>query len=78
MATDMGCEDGGAAGVGTMRMQLVVEDGRRWWDGAVAAGCTIVEPYQRQFWGDDWGMLVDPFGIRWAVLQPGPESGARP
>ena len=28
-------------------------------------------PYERQFWGDDWGLLQDPFGIRWAILQPG-------
>jgi PhnB protein len=76
MATDMGCEDGAAAGVGSVHMQLVVADGRRWWDRAVVAGCTIVEPYRRQSWGDDWGMLVDPFGIRWAVLQPGPERAA--
>jgi PhnB protein len=82
MLTDMGCEDGagigagGAVEVGAMHMQLVVEDGRRWWERAVAAGCAVAAPYERQFWGDDWGMLVDPFGIRWAVLQPAPESAA--
>jgi PhnB protein len=73
MLTDMGCEEGGQGGVGNMHMQLVVEDGRLWWDRALAAGCTVEMPYERQFWGDDWGLLVDPFGIRWAVLQPGPE-----
>ncbi|MBB6227971.1 PhnB protein [Polymorphobacter multimanifer] len=52
-------------------LQLVVEDGQRWWDRAVAAGCTVLEPFQHQFWGDDWGMLQDPFGLHWAVLQPG-------
>jgi PhnB protein len=78
MATDMGCESAETSGVGTMHMQLVVDDGRRWWDRAVAAGCAVVEPYQRQFWGDDWGLLVDPFGIRWAVLQPGPGPAAQP
>jgi PhnB protein len=72
MLTDMGCEEGDPGG-GAIHMQLVVEDGRRWWDRAVAAGCTVAMPYERQFWGDDWGMLVDPFGIRWAVLEPGPE-----
>jgi PhnB protein len=74
MLTDMGCEDGTESGVGTMHMQLVVKDGRFWWDRALAAGCTAAMPYERQFWGDDWGMLLDPFGIRWAVLQPGPEK----
>ena len=56
-------------------LQLVVGDGQVWWDRAVAAGCTVDMPYQRQPWGDDWGLLRDPFGIKWAVLTPGPERG---
>jgi PhnB protein len=52
-------------------LQLVVVDGRAWWDRAVAAGCTVLAPYERQFWGDDWGLLSDPFGIKWAILQTG-------
>ena len=55
-------------------LQLVVADGRAWWDRAVAAGCTELAPYRRQFWGDDWGLLVDPFGIKWAILQPGHQA----
>lgn len=56
-------------------LQLVVGDGRMWFDRAVAAGCTVLEPFARQFWGDDWGLLQDPFGIKWAVLTPGPAQG---
>jgi PhnB protein len=74
MLTDMGCEAGAEGGIGSMHMQLVVGDGRFWWDRALAAGCTVAMPYERQFWGDEWGMLLDPFGIRWAVLQPGPKQ----
>ncbi len=55
-------------------LQLVVADGRAWFDRAVAAGCTAVSPFETQFWGDDWGLLRDPFGIHWAVLQPGPHN----
>jgi PhnB protein len=55
-------------------LQLVLSDGHLWWDRAVAAGCTVVAPYTRQFWGDDWGLLLDPFGIHWAVMQPGPQA----
>lgn len=55
-------------------LQLVVGDGQMWFDRAVAAGCTVLEPFGRQFWGDDWGLLQDPFGIKWAVLTPGPEQ----
>ncbi|MCC5987371.1 MAG: glyoxalase/bleomycin resistance/extradiol dioxygenase family protein [Pararhodobacter sp.] len=73
MLTDMGCEEVTDPGpLGRAHMQLIVEDGPMWWDRAIAAGCTVVMPYERQFWGDDWGLLEDPFGIQWAVLQPGP------
>jgi PhnB protein len=72
MLTDMGCEPGTDPGcLNRAHMQLVVEDGRAWWDRALAAGCTEVMPYERQFWGDDWGLVEDPFGIQWAILQPG-------
>ncbi|TPE51020.1 VOC family protein [Amaricoccus solimangrovi] len=55
-------------------LQLVVADGQAWWDRAVAAGCEVVMPFERMFWGDRWGMLRDPFGLDWAVNEP----GARP
>ena len=53
-------------------LHLVVPDGQMWWDRAVAAGCTVLAPYERQFWGDTWGLLADPFGLKWAVLTPDP------
>jgi PhnB protein len=56
-------------------LQLVVENGAAWWEHAVAAGCEVVQPYERQFWGDDWGLLRDPFGFHWAVLQAGAQPG---
>lgn len=69
MMTDHGGDAAPSYGFG--HLQLVVADGRTWWDRAVAAGCTVVAPYERQFWGDDWGLLADPFGIKWAILQTG-------
>lgn len=77
MLTDHG--DPGATGRGGPplprgHLQLVVPDGQVWWDRAVAAGCTVRAPFARQFWGDDWGLLVDPFDIHWAVLTPGPQA----
>ena len=53
-------------------LQLVVGDGRAWFDRAVAAGCASVMAYARQPWGDDWGLVKDPYGILWAVLTPNP------
>lgn len=32
---------------------------------AVAAGFTVKEPLQVQFWGDRTGRVVDPFGNEW-------------
>ncbi len=55
-------------------LQLVLEDGQGWWDRAIAAGCSAVMPYKRQFWGDVWGLLQDPFAVKWAVLQPGADQ----
>lgn len=51
-------------------LTLVVDDGDAWWSRALAAGCTVVMPFERQFWGDRWGMLRDPFGLNWAVDEP--------
>lgn len=56
-------------------LQLVVPDGRAWWDRALNAGCTVLMPYERQDWGDDWGLLEDPFGFKWGILQTGQQSG---
>lgn len=66
--------DGPAPSANFGHLQLVVSDGREWWDRAVAAGCTVVMSYERQFWGDDWGLLQDPFGIKWAILQDDRQS----
>jgi len=53
-----------------VHMQLVVADGDTWWNRAVEAGCKVVMPFERMFWGDRWGMLEDPFGISWAIDEP--------
>jgi PhnB protein len=42
------------------------DEGRRIFD-ALAAGGQVTMPYERQFWGDDYGQLVDRFGINWQV-----------
>ena len=75
MMTDSSMNPGGAAATAIRpdfgHLQLVVADGRTWWDRALAAGCTVLAPYERQPWGDDWGMVQDPFGLKWAILQDG-------
>lgn len=55
-------------------MQLVVEDGDLWWSRAVEAGCEVVTPFAKQFWGDRYGQLRDRFGIDWAINEPSAEN----
>ena len=37
---------------------------------AAEAGCEVVMPVQKMFWGDIYGQLRDPFGVSWAMNQP--------
>jgi uncharacterized glyoxalase superfamily protein PhnB len=48
-------------------MHLFVEDCDGLFDKAVKAGATVAMPLADQFWGDRYGLLVDPFGHRWAI-----------
>lgn len=50
-------------------LHIHVEDAQLWWDRAVAAGCTIVQPLKQEFWGDIYGQVRDPFGVTWAIGQ---------
>ena len=51
-------------------LQIVVEDGDLWWNRAVEAGCTVVVPFEKMFWGDRWGLLSDPYGLSWSIDEP--------
>jgi PhnB protein len=48
-------------------LHLYVEDCDDVFDKAVKAGATVAMPLANQFWGDRYGLLVDPFGHRWSV-----------
>lgn len=48
-------------------LMLYVEDVDAAFNRAVAAGAKAVMPVEDQFWGDRYGMLVDPYGHRWAI-----------
>jgi PhnB protein len=58
-------------------LQIVTQDGQAFWDRAIAAGCTIIAPFETQFWGDTWGRFSEPFGIDWAVNQPSSQNQAK-
>ena len=42
------------------------DDGKRVFE-ALAENGTVIMPYQTMFWGADYGMLIDKFGIGWMV-----------
>lgn len=48
-------------------LHLQVPDCDAVFERAIAAGCQSVMPLQEMFWGDRYGMLLDPFGHRWSV-----------
>ena len=39
---------------------------RGYWD-KLSAGGTVTVPLERQMWGDEFGMCIDPFGTTWMV-----------
>jgi PhnB protein len=48
-------------------LHLHVDDADRWFHRAVEAGCTALMPVSLQFWGDRYGMVMDPSGVRWGI-----------
>ena len=48
-------------------IHLYVEDVDAVFAQAVAAGATVRMPIADMFWGDRYGILVDPFGHQWSV-----------
>lgn len=51
-------------------LHLQVDDADAWWNRAIDAGATIQLPIARQFWGDRFGIVEDPFGVRWSIGGP--------
>jgi len=48
-------------------LHLYVKDVDVLFNRAVDAGATVLMPVADQFWGDRYGMLIDPFGHRWSI-----------
>jgi PhnB protein len=59
-----------ALGGTPVMISLISSDGDELWKRAVSAGATIVMPLADQYWGDRFGMLDDPFGLRWSISVP--------
>jgi PhnB protein len=54
---------GGSAG----SVMIYTEDVDATFKRAVDAGANVVMPVQDMFWGDRYGIVVDPFGHQWQI-----------
>ncbi|UJR84424.1 VOC family protein [Sandaracinus amylolyticus] len=48
-------------------LHLDLPDVKATWARAVEAGAQVKMPLALQFWGDEYGILEDPFGHRWSL-----------
>ena len=51
-------------------LHLQVDDADAAWKRAVDAGLEIKMPIGVQFWGDNYGVLRDAFGVTWSIGGP--------
>ena len=51
-------------------LHMKIKDIDAAWTRAVDAGCEIVLPLQKMFWGERYGQLRDPFGVLWSMGYP--------
>lgn len=63
----MGCMSHESIGQAGFSLYLAVEDVDSSFKKAVDAGCTVKMPVADMFWGDRYGVVVDPFGNSWEL-----------
>ncbi|AUX46146.1 glyoxalase [Sorangium cellulosum] len=56
-----------ALGGTAVTLHLALPDVDATWTRAVEAGASVELPLADQFWGDRYGVVVDPFGHRWSL-----------
>ena len=54
-------------GATTVTLHIYTENVDMLWQQAVQAGAKVVIPLDNQFWGERYGMLLDPFGHQWSM-----------
>lgn len=53
----------------TVTLHLQVKDAFKVWGKAIDAGATAIIKMDKQFWGEYYGRLKDPFGHEWTIAQ---------
>ena len=56
-----------ALGGSAVAVHLYVDDADKVFKKALKAGATVVMPIADMFWGDRYGIVLDPFGHRWSI-----------
>jgi uncharacterized glyoxalase superfamily protein PhnB len=64
---EMGCQSPPSLNGSPVTLHLWSEDVDALFNQAIAAGAQVAMPVADQFWGDRYGMLIDPFGHRWSI-----------
>ncbi len=64
---EMGCLSAKSLGGSPVVIYLQVDDADKWFDRAVKAGAEVCMPLADQFWGDRFGQLTDPYGLKWGI-----------
>jgi PhnB protein len=66
-APTLGALSPATVGGSPVMLMIEVDDVDAFAERAVKASATIEIPVEEQFWGERYGVLVDPFGHRWAI-----------
>jgi PhnB protein len=64
---EMDCRGPQSVGGTPVTIHMYVEDVDAAFGKAVAAGANVRMPLADMFWGDRYGMLIDPFGHAWSI-----------
>lgn len=72
MLNDEFPEHGGQLGPSTtagspVALHIYLDNVDAAFERAVSAGATVKMPLMDQFWGDRYGVVIDPFGHRWSL-----------
>jgi PhnB protein len=76
MASDTPPEMGEVSPAGNITISLSGDDEqelRGYWD-KLSEGGTVTMPFEKQMWGDLFGMCTDRFGVPWMVDVVQPQS----
>ncbi len=65
--TSMGIRSPTTVGGTSVTLHLYVEDADKLYQQAVDAGAVVTVPLMDAFWGDRYGIVMDPYGHLWAI-----------